>query len=77
MPKHLLIALLLCASTAMADTIDHYMNISNNIPSMEMKADPQAQTWARSARNILVITNESIAETLLEANQQAHAHGQR
>jgi hypothetical protein len=55
--------------------MDHYMNISNQIPQMEMKADPQAQTWARSARNVLIITNESIAETLMQANELAKAQG--
>lgn len=58
-----------------ADTIDHYMNIANNIPQMEMKADPQSQAWARSARNILVLTSESIGESLILANENAKAHG--
>ena len=56
---------------AYADTIDRYMNIVNNIPQMEMKADPQSQAWARSARTILVLTSESIAETLALANENA------
>lgn len=67
--------LMLLSSVAMADTMDHYMNISNQIPQMEMKADPQAQTWARSARNVLIITNESIAETLTQANELAKNQG--
>jgi hypothetical protein len=54
-----------------ADTIDHYINIANNIPQMEMKADPQAQAWARSARNILILTSESIGESLTLANESA------
>lgn len=58
-----------------ADTMDHYMNISNNIPQMEMKADPQAQAWARSARNVLIIADESIAETLTQANELAKSKG--
>ena len=58
-----------------ADTIDHYMNILTNIPTMEMKADPESQAWARSAKNVLTITNESIAETLLEANRLAQLQG--
>lgn len=61
--------------SAQADTIDHYMNIANNIPQMEMKADPQAQAWARSARNILVLTSESIIESLILANETAKQHG--
>lgn len=58
-----------------ADTMEHFMNISNQIPQMEMKADPQSQAWARSARNILIITNESIAETLMQANELAKNQG--
>lgn len=58
-----------------ADTMDHYMGISNNIPQMEMKADPQSQAWARSARNVLIIANESIAETLMQANELAKNQG--
>lgn len=62
-------------STVHADTINNYMNIANNIPQMEMKADPQAQAWARSARNVLSITSESIAETLLQVNEEATQQG--
>ena len=58
-----------------ADTMDHYMNISNQIPQMEMKADPQSQAWARSARSVMIITNESIAETLMQANDLAKNQG--
>ncbi|WP_419420130.1 phosphatase [Legionella sp. D16C41] len=58
-----------------ADTIDHYMNIFNNIPKMEMKADPQAHAWARSARNILILADESIAETLVQGNELAKNQG--
>lgn len=58
-----------------ADTIDHYMNIANNIPRMEMKADPQSQAWARSARTVLTLTSESIAETLLLSNETAKQIG--
>lgn len=67
--------LFIAAISSQADTMDHYMNISNSIPQMEMKADPQAQAWARSARNVLIIANESIAETLLQANELAKAQG--
>ncbi|MDP3268410.1 MAG: phosphatase [Legionella sp.] len=58
-----------------ADTINNYMNIANNIPQMEIKADPQAQAWARSARHVLTITCESIAETLTQANETAKIQG--
>lgn len=57
------------------DTIDNYMKIASNIPTMEMKADAQAQAWARSARHVLTITCESIAETLLQANNNAQQQG--
>ncbi len=58
-----------------ADTMEHYMNISHNIPQMEMKADSQSQMWAKSARNILTLTSESIAESLTLANQAATRAG--
>lgn len=58
-----------------ADTINNYMDIANNIPQMEIKADPQAQAWARSARHVLTITAESIAETLMQANEAAKIQG--
>lgn len=58
-----------------ADTIKSYMNIANNIPQMEMKADPQAQAWARSARHVLAITSESIEETITQANEIAKNQG--
>ncbi len=59
-----------------ADTIGRYMNIANNIPKMEMKADRQAHIWARSARTVLSLTSESIAETLVLANATAAEHGE-
>lgn len=65
----------LCPLMAKADTINNYMNIANEIPQMEMKADPEAQIWARSARNVLTITEESIAETLTQANDLAKSQG--
>lgn len=58
-----------------ADTINNYMSIANNIPQMEIKADPQAQAWARSARHVITITCESIAETMLQANEVAKNQG--
>ncbi len=66
---------LLCALNASADTMGHYMNIADNIPLMEIKADPQAQAWARSARNILILTSESIIESLSVANEGAKQSG--
>lgn len=70
-----LFLLFILTNNGHADTIDHYMNIANNIPKMEMKADPQAQAWARSARNILVLTSESVAESLNLANETASHQG--
>jgi hypothetical protein len=67
--------LLLIINAAHADRIANYMNIANNIPKMEIKADIKAQTWARSARHVLNITDESIAETLLEMNKLASQKG--
>jgi hypothetical protein len=68
---------LLCSliGFAHADTIDNYMSIANNIPQMELKADQQAQAWARSARHVLTITCESIAETLMQANEASSQQG--
>ena len=68
-------ALLTLSGINHADTIGRYMNIANNIPKMEMKADKQAHTWARSARTILSLTSESIAETLMLANTTAAERG--
>jgi hypothetical protein len=73
---HRIIYLCLILSTSIhADTIDHYMKIANNIPQMEMKADQQSQAWARSARTILILTSESIAETLTISNDSATQKG--
>ena len=69
--NRIIFLLLMSSATAFADTIDHYMNI----PQMEMKADPQSQAWARSARNILVLTSESIAESLVLVNETATSSG--
>lgn len=66
---------LMLSVSAHADTIDHYMNIASNIPQMEMKADQQSQAWARSARTVLILTSESIAETLTLSNDSARQAG--
>lgn len=60
---------------ATADTIDHYMNIANGIPQMEIKADPESQAWARSARMVLTLACDGIAESLVLANETAKEHG--
>lgn len=73
--RFLFLSLSLVCSSLYADTINNYMNIANNIPQMEIKADSQAQAWARSARHVITITCESIAETLMEANEVANKQG--
>jgi hypothetical protein len=75
MMRLLLIGLISFCASLHADTINNYMNIANNIPQMEIKADPQAQAWARSAHHVLNITCESIAETLIQANETAKSQG--
>ncbi len=75
--REVIFILLMTSTSVHADTIDHYMNIVNNIPQMEMKADPQSQAWSRSARNILALTGESIAESLVLANETATRAGAR
>lgn len=73
--RYVILLLSTLFTSAHADTIDHYMNIVNNIPKMEVQADPQSQAWARSARNILALTSESIAESLMLANESATSAG--
>lgn len=75
MKQYLLVILATLTFNTHADTIGRYMNIANNIPKMEMKADKQSHTWARSARTILSLTSESIAESLILANQAAEERG--
>ena len=67
--------LLSSSSYTVADTIDHYMNIANNIPQMEMKADQQSQAWARSARTVLTLTCDGITDSLILANETAKQQG--
>lgn len=67
--------LLSFAVSSFADTIERFMNIADNIPKMEMKADNDAQVWVRSARNILNLTCEAIAETLIATNKTATEQG--
>lgn len=66
----------LAMTSTWADTMKHYQNIVNSIPKMEMKADSKSQAWARSARNVMLLTGESIAESLVSANQVATQHGE-
>ncbi len=73
--RFLSLSVFFICSLVHADTIDNYMDIASNIPKMEIKADPQAQAWARSARHVLTITCESIAETITQANEIATNNG--
>ncbi len=73
--KWIFLGLFLLPSFIFADSIAHYMSIAQNIPRMEMKADASAQTWARSARNVLLLTGESIWESLRIANQLSQQKG--
>lgn len=67
--KRFLFVLLLINSSVWADTIGQFMTVANSISRIEMKADSESQAWARSARNILLLTSESIWESLNAANQ--------
>lgn len=67
--RKLLLLIILVSANLQADTIDHYMNIAQSISKMEIKANPRAQAWARSARSIMILTCESIAQTMLEMNK--------
>ena len=73
--KFILWGLLSLSHPIFADSIAHFMGISQNIPRMEMKADSSAQAWARSARNVLLLTGESIWESLKIANLSAAQTG--
>lgn len=77
MSKKSLIFLLLAliSMACWSDNIANYQSINQSIPKMEIKADEQSQAWARSARHVLAITNESIAETLVALNKQATQQG--
>ena len=71
----LTLCLIIAAFSVEADTMEHFVSIYNEIPKMEIKADPQSQAWARSARNVLAVTTETIAETLMQANEHATSQG--
>ena len=73
--RRLIVLLIIVCTNAYTDTIDHFMSIANNIPQMEMKADQQSQAWARSARTVLILTSETIADTLMLSNETAKQLG--
>jgi len=47
-----------------ADTMAKYASIAKNIPVARLSIKPKAQAWARSARSIFDITEETIAQTI-------------
>ena len=75
MRTKLTFCMIIAAFSVQADTMEHFVSIFNEIPKMEIKADPQSQAWARSARNVLAVTTETIAETLMQANEYATSQG--
>lgn len=58
-----------------ADTIVKYAGISKNIMQMALKADPKSQAWVRSARSILAVTDETVAQTVTAMNVLAQQSG--
>jgi hypothetical protein len=67
--------LLMWMNLCSADTIGKYAKIAKSIPEMSLKADPQAQAWMRSAKSILAITDETVAQTVVAMNQLAKSQG--
>jgi hypothetical protein len=59
-----------------ADTMGKYMGIARSIPNLALKADDKSQAWARSARSILAVTDETIAQTINAMNKLAAQDGQ-
>lgn len=47
-----------------ADTLAKYAGIANSIPQAQLKADEKSQAWARSAKSILDVADESIAQSI-------------
>lgn len=75
--RTLFLFLLLLCGFSQADTMGHYMSIINGLPQMELKADSQSQAWARSARSIIALTCDGIADTLVLANELTKKSGQQ
>lgn len=69
MKRFIFLILVILHQPLYADKIIKFMNVANSIPRMEMKPDANSQAWAKSARNILLLTAESIWESLYSANQ--------
>lgn len=75
MKKYIICLLILWHTTLFADTLGKYASIARNIPSMELKADAQSQAWARSARSVLGVTDEAIAQSVVAMNLLALKNG--
>ena len=73
--RYLIILLVLISNLAQADKIKNYIEISSSIPQMELKADPHSQSWARSARNIITSTDETILQTAVLMNSLSAKQG--
>ena len=69
MKQLLFFAFTLISQSLWADTIGQYMAVASNINRIEMKADSESQAWVRSARNVLLLTSESVWESLNAANE--------
>ncbi len=66
--------LLLVTLNSHADTIGKYIGIAKSIPQARLKADPRAQAWAHSARTVLTVTDETIAQTIIAMQGLAKKH---
>lgn len=62
-------------ASAQADTIGNYMTIVNNIPEMSVKPDEQSQAWVRSARSMIGLADQTMAQTILSMNAVAAKQG--
>ncbi len=70
--------MIVCLSLALpssADSISKYAKVAKSIPEMSLKASPQAQAWMRSAKSILAITDETVAQTIVAMNNEAKKQG--
>jgi hypothetical protein len=74
--KSIIFTLMVAGSvTTQADTLGKYASIAKSIPTMQLKADPKSQAWARSARSILAVTDEAIAESIDAMNTISKNNG--
>ena len=63
--KTILVLLSFVSLSISADTIEKYVGIAKSIPQSRLKADPKAQAWAHSARTVLDVTEETLAQTIV------------